>query len=615
MDVRLPDGTVVTNVPEGTTKAQLMQKLQKSNPVNPLRPFDRTPPSQQQYASPTPNDPGMFERMRQQVAGDASAIEKENTSFVDRVGPFDLKKGLPFAGGLVGSALGPGGTTMGALAGSSLMAGGGATIGELLRQKLSDDQVSLPAAVKEGAVTAAGNMAGGVALKGLGMLANKLFVSPLDDAAKAGAQFARDKGAPFPLSSAAPSSPASMLQKGTRATLLGEIKTKSDANKVAQFINREVSTISAGANVFDDAARQGQQFLRQVFEPGETAIKNTFQAYKKAVGEITPIPPTNTLEAIGEVAQKLKNRGISTGAFAQKLNTILREKPQAYTPDEWDSLWGEVVKLGVSKASTHVEGQAILNAMTRDLDEFGRMSGVNFADDMAKSNTIREQFRDLRDIPQLKKLASEIGDRKAGGTVGTIDWMNSLFSSGNGKALAKLRELNPQMYHDLADAWIGKQISNFSKPSQDGIGQVFNGPGFREWFVSNEPKIREIFGSQQAKAYDGFSLYAQHMAGAVKRAEQPGMQIGEFSKRALGELALTGVKVGGVGLPAGSPFLVGLSEPAAFVLARGLSDPSSSLFRLFTEGVKPSTMKFLEASSKIGGQSTARGNENGKEQR
>lgn len=32
MDVRLPDGTIVTNVPEGTTKAQLMQKLGMSQP-------------------------------------------------------------------------------------------------------------------------------------------------------------------------------------------------------------------------------------------------------------------------------------------------------------------------------------------------------------------------------------------------------------------------------------------------------------------------------------------------------------------------------------------------------------------------------------------------------
>ena len=27
MDVRMPDGTIITNVPEGTTKAQLMAKL------------------------------------------------------------------------------------------------------------------------------------------------------------------------------------------------------------------------------------------------------------------------------------------------------------------------------------------------------------------------------------------------------------------------------------------------------------------------------------------------------------------------------------------------------------------------------------------------------------
>jgi hypothetical protein len=54
------------------------------------------------------------------------------------------------------------------------------------------------------------------------------------------------------------------------------------------------------------------------------------------------------------------------------------------------------------------------------------------------------------------------------------------------------------------------------------------------------------------------------------------------------------------------PFLMAPGEAGSYVLAKGLSDPNSTLFRLFTEGVKPSTLKFLETSAKLSGQQVGR---------
>lgn len=603
MDIKMPDGTVIRNVPDGVTKAQLMQKLQKSQTqTNPLRPFDRTPPSQQTFASPTPNDPGMFAKMLQQVSGDASAVERENTSFVDRAGPYDLKKALPFAGGLVGSALGPAGTTMGALAGSSLLAGGGTTIGELLRQKLSDEQLSLPDAAKEGAVTAAGNMAGGVLLKGLAATARKLFSSPLDDAAKAGAEFAREKGVPFPLSSAAPGTKASMAQQGSRALLPGELKTQMDANKVAQFLNREVSAIQAKGRPTMEAAVKGQQFFRTVFEPGETVYTETFKGFREVAGDSAAIPLTNTASAIAGAAEALKARGAS-GALAQQIQTLAKRPPSMLTAQQVDDLYSELLKKAGRNPSAIAEMNVVLSAIVKDVDDVSKQFGMSFADDIAKAKSVRDGFRDLRKIPGLERLSKDFGSK--GGTLGDKQWMSELFGNPNGKALAELRSRNPELYHELADSYLASQISRFSK-SSDSIGNAVDGPALRSWYQQNESQIKMIYGAPQAKALDNFTNYAAHMSGAVKRAANGKTfePMNLFPRAAAESAALYA-----------NPFLMAPTEAGSYVLAKGLSDPNSTLFRLFTEGVKPSTMKFLEASSKLGGQATARGMENGKEQR
>ena len=57
MDVRLPDGTILRNVPEGTTKAQIMAKLGQA----------------QAAASPEPEEPGMLSQIGRQVGLTARA--------------------------------------------------------------------------------------------------------------------------------------------------------------------------------------------------------------------------------------------------------------------------------------------------------------------------------------------------------------------------------------------------------------------------------------------------------------------------------------------------------------------------------------------------------------
>jgi hypothetical protein len=334
------------------------------------------------------------------------------------------------------------------------------------------------------------------------------------------------------------------------------------------------------------------------------AYKNAFTKYAETVGGDIAVPTKNTLEGIRQAAERLENRGQTTGGLYQRLRTILKKSPESFTPGEFDELYGSIIKQAFNaRGAAGGEGKIVLAAITQDMDDFGRQFGASFGDDIAKASALREQFRELRKIPQLERLAGELGDTRAGGTKGTIDWMNSLFSKDNGKALAKLRELNPQLYHDLADAWLAKQIDN--SVSSNGLLRQVDGGKLLSWVEQNQAKLKEIYGTKQYTALRNFSQYASLMSGAQKRAASsadPNAVLGLVA-RAGGEL--TGAKFGGL------PLLVP-GEAASFVLARGLSDPSSQLFKVFTQGFSPGTRSFMVKSGELAGQSAAR---NGKDQR
>lgn len=587
MDVKLPDGTVVTNVPEGTTQSQLMARLGKANKLQPFNTNPNTP-----SVSATAPDPGSFSKMAAQVGQQAEAIEGE-TPFLQQPGG-DLKKGLPVMGAALGSFFGPAGTGLGALAGSSIGAGAGGFLGELGRQKLSDEPVSVSGAAKEGAMQGAGNMAGGLVLKGLSGVARKLFSSPLDDSAQAAAGFAKEKGVPFPLSSAVPGSKAARAQQASRALLPGEIKTQLDANKVAQFLNREVGTIQAAGRPTDEAALKGQQYLRKVFEPGETVYTETFKGFREAVGDATAVPLTNTAVAIQGVAEALKTRGAS-GALAQQIMTLAKRPASQMTTQQLDALYGELLKKAGKNPNAIAEMNVVLSAIAKDLDEVGKGFGVSFGDDLLKARGVRDEFRELRKIPGLERLAKDFGDK--GGALGSRQWMSELFGNPNGKALAELRARNPELYHELADSWLATNISRFSRPSDSAIGNVLDGKALRGWFEQNSEQLKLIYGAPQAKALDNFTRYASHMSGAVNRAATgKALEPQNLFLRGGAESAATYT----------APVLMVPSEAGSYVLAKGLSDPSSTLFRLFTEGVKPSTLNFLKTSAQLTGQQAGR---------
>lgn len=581
MTVRMPDGTLVRNVPVGTTKAELARRVGKARPFTGELDKPKVKPFTGKLDEET-SAADAFYRQRGLAPG--------HPLFASFNTPEQEAEMIPKIGGVVGAMAVPG-AGWGALALQSLGAFAGAGGGELLRQKITGEEIDPGKAIKTGATEGAGNLVGGGVLKGLGGVAHHIFSSgPLPELGKQARQFAAQQDAPFPLGLTQPSG----LQRLTGRMLGGRVANQQQAIKLAQSLNQSVGAFTSKARPIDEAAVRGQAFLRKVFEPGETALRNTFAHYRGVVGDQTPIPTRNTLDAALQATERLANRGQTTGGLYQRLRTMLKRNPDALTTEEFDELYGAIIKQSFSStARAGGEGRLMLEAITRDLDEFGKPKGIAFGEEMAMAQKMRDQFRNLRNIPGLERLAADFGK---GGAAGTRNWMNELFANPNGKALAEFRKLNPDLYTELADSWLAGNIDRFSQRSMDGLGRYLDGAAFRQWFDKSRKGLETIYGPEQVTALNNFSAYAAFMSSGVGKVG---------SKLSPADMLFSG-GAGMTALGAGQPGLIIPAEAAAWLLARGVTDPRSHLFRIFTEGFSPATRASMLRLGQVGGQSTAR---------
>lgn len=581
----MPDGVIVRNVPDGMSKEALLIKYNTSKyggaQIGPVTGRDQIPGA------------GMA-----QAAAEAQKIEGELPLF-ERFSRWAQENPAAMMGG-AGSVM----TGGASLPVTALVTGGFGGAGELARQKMADEPVNLGDAGAEGAKQVAGVLIGGGIIKGLGALSKKLFSSPMQPEVRQAANYAADEGIPFPLSSAMPGSGAARAQQGSGILIPGYIRNASDATKVAQALNQRIGTLTQKAEVFDEAALQGQKFLKDVFDPGEQALRQVFADYKIAVGPEAQIEINATKPMLLTLVERMRARGETTSKLYRRIKSMVDPKgPGAkrvtYSAQEMDDLLRGVTNETFVKGTTWAEeGKALAAALVKDMDAYGQNLGLSFADDYATAAAGRAEYRELRKIPGLQQLAKEFGS--GGAKKGSIDWMNSLFRAENAKALAKIRELNPSLYHDLSDAWLARQIQQFSSAKGEML-PTLNGAGLRTWFEQNSKQLQQFMTKEQLQALDNFSLYAKYMTGAQTQARAWALRDPQSTAATIGRGAaeVFGALKGG---PV-APLLIG-GEAGSFVLARGLSDPSSSLFKAFTTGFSPQFRSFIIKSGQLTGQQT-----------
>ena len=577
MDVRMPDGTVIRNVPDGTTKDQLQAKLSSFREPS---------------MSALPEGINVKELARQEVSQQAQQIEEETPLFrrmeMAKVPRETAQAALPAAAGTAAMAMGPAGMALPALAAQAGLGGGGAAVGELGRQQISGEKIDPMAALTEGAEFGAGAFGGGLVFKGIGSLAKKAFVRPLTPEAQQAAQFASEKNIPF-------------LGEGRaklgKATLGGEAILRNRAEQVNTAINRTLSeftkdirSIDAADEAVDLAVQTGRKVFDEALAPGMSGIKAPLERVKTALGDNAQINIDSTAKALGEASDWLKRQGITSGSIAQKINSIRKTLTEGDVRalDDLDELYGDFWRLWNTKSnrSARKAVEKVTSAIVDDINHAGNMAGYKtpvggFAEDFAQALAKREEFRNLlKENPEFKTL-SKIPQEK------TRVWLNTLFNSGK-KPLAELEKASPEAYNELSNAWLAKQLWNTTTVPPSGFGRVVDGNKLKDWVTANKQVIRDVFGKEKYQAINQFSEYAASSAKGVQTALKGGPSPTEMMARGAAE----------IGAMITQPAAAIPSEAASLWLAHGMTNPNSWLFKALTQGIKG---KGLNLSLKAGG--------------
>lgn len=496
------------------------------------------------------------------------------------------KKYLPFAGGALGATI----------AGPGLLAAGiGAAIGgaggETARQGIEGQDLDLWDITKEGAISGGGTLVGGLMFNSLAKAAKAIFSpKPLPPGAKEAAEFAARENLPLPIKGADPTSRAAMAQSVAEMGLPGRIKSISDARQINTYINQSIGQMTTRAKAIDEVAVKGQQFFKDIYDTAKGAGEAGFQKFTSQVGDETVIPMRNFLEATGEAIEKMKGAGIS-GALMTKLRTIQKAETTELPLNIMDGIRKDIGKIARKNNNVKTISDDLKEAILKDYDEVGAQLGISAREMAEEAIQKYALFAKLtKEFPQLERFGKQFGER--GGTMGSKQWFGELFTEGNAKALNEIRKQSPKLYQELSDTWLAQLLERHTTATTGMFGKVLDGEKFRAYFEANKTAIKKILGTERTEVLNNFTNYTKHVGDALKTQPIGGQE----ATMRLGEVA------GGMAFP----HIFIPNEAASYLLAKGLSNPNSVPYKLFTTGPSLSFKKASKLSLESMGQAGAR---------
>ena len=150
-----------------------------------------------------------------------------------------------------------------------------------------------------------------------------------------------------------------------------------------------------------------------------------------------------------------------------------------------------------------------------------------------------------------------------------------------------IRKEAPEVYQSLADTHLAQMLVNNRKASTELFGKVLDGRALLENLTQNKNTLLKIYGAEKYKVLKNFAEYVEQVGPAMKTKPIGGLE---------GALR-TGFLFGGSQF---APAIYLSGEGSAYVLAKGLSNPKSILYKAFLKkanfGKGGATMGPLAAS-------------------
>jgi len=586
IDVRMPDGTVIRNVPEGTTKEQLQQKLNASRTIP-------ATPEQIQEVSDRFDDPLM------------ASIEGVDTSALEEKGI--IKPGGQNVGQLARQNAPLIGATAASLAFPPLAAPGLAaklpaaasllSKSPLLKNFLSNVATKAPAATVAGGVGGGLREAGnegadiesvfresvrsgvemgqaeliGHGVVGVGAKIAKPIAASLSKAQKEILSFAKENKIPLSPSKITNSTISKILEGGSDVILGGKLVGTVLRRKLMTRFNQMTADLVKGQGKLLGNSVVGPQAkaeFRSVLSSTESQAKALSTNFLRSV-PVEKVKASNfkkLLTNIGKQAKSPSMKRFVQNELAQFGRTSIK------TAENLETSMRQI-------ASVRPKGtdRKFMTEMRAAIVEDFRKSGADM-DLLKKANDFFRQKQALLSSGSAKRLAGVGGGHHGPSELADAAVTREIFKSGNETFVEQLqKELTPETWEALKVQNIANLIKGQTREIQGGFGLKFLDGSKLGTILDNNKKIFiKVYGEQTFKSLENLA----------KLAEAGKSEVGQL---ALGNPAAVfrfATSLATVGGAAAGPLVgVALPQGGSAAIAHSLISPNGLLKNWLTTGL------------------------------
>lgn len=212
-----------------------------------------------------------------------------------------------------------------------------------------------------------------------------------------------------------------------------------------------------------------------VTSAGDKIVTKVWKDARAKLGDDTPIPAQNTLQAVKDALDQVTK----TGRRSRELTGILNanEAAGSIPVGTLDDIFGNMARNATNpKGVGSRQAQSILAAIEKDMNAAGQAAGVNFSQDLTAARAFSAMYR---------------GDN-LGRVVGQ-----------HGKALEAFQAANPEAYDEIAKDWAAKKLNSFIETNASGGRQV-NTKAFASWVNENEKYLPKLVGQDTVDLWKKF---------------------------------------------------------------------------------------------------------------
>jgi hypothetical protein len=595
MDVRMPDGTVISNVPEGVTKAQLLAKYgkMKESPYGPTKMAEMSSvPDDFNIPGAADEEPGLLSRLFNPPGG------------IGEVGPAPLtseegKSALGILGATVGTAIAPQLTVPAMLSKAKFLgpvasfftknaakagaSGIGGATGETVADVAQGNDVELGEVAQTAGEYAGAELVGA----GIGKAAEKALApaaNVVTDQAKKLLAFAKKENIPISAGVLVPGMTEKIIQGSTDNFIPSRLVNQHYRGKLITRMNELMGEIPEGVGQVlgkEESSLITTESFRAASNAKQATAKRLREDFLETVGRDTVVPVKNTEALLNKISPQVKDQALRE-FIEVELASITKGTKTADQLEQTLNQIGAVRAKGADKkylTQIREAAQEDFKAVGADMEK------------LSNSSNFFKMNSELLSNPVARRLMKE--------NLTSQQMTAQIFRAGNESFIKQLgKELPPETWNSLKAQNLANLLENFSEQSDKLPGaRILNkGDQLVKWIENNKTVLKEAYDPGTIEALENFAQLAKASKG---EAANYGKDLSNFSSL---------LNVGGMGGGFyAEPTTLVVSTPALMWVSKSMMDPNGVIKQWLTTGIKGG--KEIGDAAKLTGRAAVAGEE------